>query len=69
MLVCCALAFTVTDPLTDALADGAVTVTSNGDPAALVVEAPEDPLPELEPDPDEPEDDPEPEVDPPPVEP
>src|SRR5579875_924183 len=65
LLVCCAEALTVTDPLTDALAEGEETVTSSGDPAELVVEDPDDPLPELDPDP---ELDPEPELEPDPEE-
>lgn len=70
LLVCCAVALMVTEPLTDALADGEVTVTSNGDPAGLLVEDPDEPLPEPDPDPEvDPEPEPDPELEPPPVEP
>lgn len=60
MLIFAAVAAIVTEPFTDELAAGDVTVTSNDDPAGLVVEPPEelplepelDPDPELEPDPE-----------------
>jgi|HubBroStandDraft_6_1064221.scaffolds.fasta_scaffold1039926_1 hypothetical protein len=61
LLVCAAVAITVTDPLTDWFRDGEVTVTARLDPAGLVTDPPEEPVPELEP---EPEPEPEPELEP-----
>ena len=55
----------VTEPFTDWLTEGDVTLTSIGDPEGLVTEPPEEPLPEpepeLDPEPD-PELEPEPEL-------
>jgi hypothetical protein len=65
LLVCAAVAAIVTEPFTDALLDGDVTVTSIGDPDGLVTAPPEElppePEPELEP---ELELEPEPELEP-----
>jgi hypothetical protein len=71
LLVCAAVAAIVTEPFTDSLRDGDVTVTSIGDPEGLVTEPPEEPLPEPPPEPEPPlpelDPEPEPELDPEPL--
>ena len=42
----------LTEPFTDWLDEGDVTVTNKSDPAGLVVDPPEEPEPEPEPDPE-----------------
>ena len=66
LLVCAAVAWIVTAPLTDAFIKGDVTFTSRGEPEGLSAEPlPDEPLPDPEPEPEpEPEPDPEPELPP-----